>query len=104
MLKDDKFKGNETLLALDKALDELDGTGDDDIDGSEAQQLVEEGMRFTIPRDIYEQMPKKSRGPFLPLDESVDDIRETMGMMEDDFVPKKASGTKKKDEDEEFTL
>jgi hypothetical protein len=104
MLKDEKFKGNETLLALDKALDELDGTGDDDIDGSEAQKLVEEGMRFTIPRDIYDQIPKEARGPFLPLDETVEDIRGTMDMMGEDYVPKKPSGSKKKDEDDEFTL
>lgn len=104
MLKDDKFKHNEKLIALDKALDELDGTGDDDIDGSEAQRLVAEGMRFTIPRDIYDQIPEESRDPFLPLDESVEDIRETMELLEDDFTPKKSSGSKKKEEDDEFTL
>jgi hypothetical protein len=102
MRSGDDFSGHDKLAKLEKAIGKLDGTSDDDIDGSRAQQLVMDGMRFTIPGDIFKKMPKKHRHRFLPLDQTVGELRDTMDALSDDYVPKKASGSKRKKEDEDY--
>jgi hypothetical protein len=97
-----RFRKNETLTDVMAALAKLEGTADDDIDGSEAHTLVTNAMRFSIPKDIYAKIPKKHRARFLPISEDVAGIKQSMSDFSEDYVPSKSKGSKPKDEDVDF--
>ncbi|WCM26733.1 DUF4157 domain-containing protein [Sphingomonas sp. QA11] len=93
------FSANQSFCDFVDALGKLEGTGDDDIDGSEAHTLLVEGTRFSIPGDIYDQMPNNMRHHFIRMDQTVADFTGLKEDFEDDFVRAKQRNTDEDDED-----
>ena len=86
-LQDEKgFEDHDLLSKVIDGLDDLDGYGDDEIDGSDVHDLVTDGMRFSVPSDIYEKLPKSDRPRFLNLGKPVPHFRGLMEKLSDDFT------------------
>ena len=96
LMKQPPYSTNAPLQKLVKALGKLEGTSEDDIDGSEVHKLVTGSMRFSIPSDIYDKIDPSSQQHFVRLGRSVSDFQKIMDAMKEDYVPSKEKGSKPK--------
>ena len=99
---DHGFQASAPMQALLASLDLLEGTSDDDIDGSDAHAIVTQGMAFSVPADIYDSIPVPQRGPFRRLGMTVADFRQVIALMPEDFTQAKPSGSKGNPDDDEY--
>lgn len=99
---DEGFPVSAPMRALLASLDELEGTSNDEIEGTLAHAIVTQGMAFSVPADIYDRIPKAQRRPFRRLGLTVADFSAAMAQMEDDFTKAKPSGSKGNPDDDEY--
>ncbi|WEJ98730.1 MAG: DUF4157 domain-containing protein [Candidatus Sphingomonas phytovorans] len=97
--KQPPFSADKKFRDFVKALGELDGTSEDEIFDSKAHKLLVEGTRFSVPSDIYDQIPAKAQHNFIRMDRSVRELTDLKNDFAEEFVPSKKRNTDEDDED-----
>jgi hypothetical protein len=81
------FKDHVLLKQMLTQLKDLEGTEEDDIDGTEVHDTVAKGMLFSVPSDIYDKIDAKIKDRFISLGKTVKELNEFKVYMKDDFTP-----------------